>query len=387
MISRNMAGILRVAAREYPVVTLTGPRQAGKTTLVRAVFPEHTYCNLENPEVRHLASEDPKQFFHLHRGPLILDEIQRVPELLSWIQVRVDEEKDKGAFILTGSHQLRLQEAVTQSLAGRTSLLRLLPLSIGELEEAGVEIDKNELLHRGCLPRIYDDALEPTSAYANYFRTYVERDVRQLMELRNQQLFETFLRLLAGRIGQPLNLSALTGEVGVSGTTLKHWLSILEASFVIFRLSPYYRNFGKRLVKTPKIYFTEPGLAAWLLGIESPAEAARDPLHGNLFENLVVAEAFKARLNAGREPRLYFWQDSHRNEVDLVYERQRMLVPIEIKSAMTWHRNLAGNIAKFQNAVPDAKPGIVLYAGDLFPETDHYAVRHFKDTANCLGKA
>jgi predicted AAA+ superfamily ATPase len=384
MIPRLMADTLLAAAKEYPVVTLSGPRQAGKTTLVRAVFPEHRYCNLEHPEMRRMASEDPKQFFHLHKAPMILDEIQRVPELLSWIQVRVDEEKRKGAFILTGSHQLRLHEAVSQSLAGRTAILRLLPLSIRELEASGASMDKNALLHKGCLPRVYDDDLEPSSAYANYFRTYVERDVRQLMELRNQQLFETFLRLLAGRVGQPLNLSGLAADVGVSATTLKQWLSILEASFVVFRLHPYYRNFGKRLVKSPKVYFTEPGLACWLLGIESPAEAARDPLHGNLFENLVVAEAFKARLNAGREPRLYFWQDSHRNEVDLVYERQRTLIPIEIKSAMTWHSDLATNLLKFKRGVPDAQAGFVLYAGDLCPEGEHYAVRHFKDTADCL---
>ena len=379
-----MSGALLAAAREYPVVTLTGPRQAGKTTLVRATFPEHGYCNLEDPELRRMASADPKQFFHLHQAPLILDEIQRVPELLSWIQVRVDEEKRKGGFILTGSHQLQLHEAVTQSLAGRTALLRLLPLSLRELAATGLAMDKNELLHRGFLPRIHDDALDPTNAYANYFRTYVERDVRQLMELRNQRIFETFLRLLAGRVGQPVNLSALAGDVGVSATTLKQWLSILEASFIIFRLPPYYRNFGKRLVKSPKIYFTEPGLACWLLGIESPSEAARDPLHGNLFENMVVAEAFKARLNAGLEPRLYFWQDSHHNEVDLVFERHRGLIPIEIKSAMTWHRDLAANLLRFQRGVPEAKAGFVIYAGDLFPESESYAVRHFKDTGDCL---
>jgi predicted AAA+ superfamily ATPase len=384
MIVRQMAQALLVAAEEYPVVTLTGPRQAGKTTLVRAAFPGHNYCNLENPEIRRLATEDPRQFFHLHPEPLILDEIQRVPELLSWIQVRVDEGKSKGAYILTGSHQLQLHEAVAQSLAGRTALLRLLPLSITELEASGRSLDKNELLYQGCLPRIHDDALDPSNAYANYFRTYVERDVRQLMELRNQQLFETFMRLLAGRIGQPLNLSVLSNDVGVSGTTLKQWLSILEASFVVFRLPPYYRNFGKRLVKSPKIYFTEPGLACWLLGIESAAEAARDPLHGHLFENLVVVEAFKTRLNAGREPRLYFWQDSHRNEVDLVFEQQRKLVPIEIKSAMTWNRDLAANVLKFQRSIPDAKAGYVIYAGDLLPKTEHYAVRHFSEVGQCL---
>lgn len=181
-----------------------------------------------------------------------------------------------------------------------------------------------------------------------------------------------------------MNLSGLAGGVGVSGTTLKHWLSILEASFVIFRLPPYYRNFGKRLAKSPKIYFAEPGLACWLLGFESAAEAARDPLHGKLFENLVVVEALKARLNAGREPHLYFWQDSHHNEVDLVFEQQRNLIPIGIKPAMTWHRDLASNLLKFQRAVPDAKAGFVLYAGDLFPTNDHYTVNHFKDTSDCL---
>lgn len=379
-----MGQTLLAAAKEYPVVTLTGPRQAGKTTLVRKVFPNHLYCNLENPETRRLASEDPKQFFSLNNGPIILDEIQRVPELLSWIQVKVDEANEKGSFILTGSHQLQLHDAVAQSLAGRTSLLRLLPLSIRELEQSGVVIDKNTLLFKGCLPRIYDDVLEPASAYGNYFRTYVERDVRQLMEVRNQQLFEAFMRLLAGRVGQILNLSALSNDVGVSATTLKHWLSILEASFVVFRLFPYYRNFGKRLVKSPKIYFTETGLASWLLGIESANEAARDPLHGNLFENLIVSEALKARLNSGREPRLYFWQDSHRNEVDLVYEKQRKLIPIEIKSAMTWSRELAQNISKFQQAVSDSETGYLLYAGDQYPENQAYCVRHFKETGNCL---
>ena len=372
MIPRTMSGTLTASAREYPVVTLLGPRQAGKTTLVRKTFPDYDYCNLENPEVRRLAGADPKQFFSLHEGPVILDEIQRVPELLSWIQVEVDERKEKGRYILTGSHQLSLHEAVAQSLAGRTSILRLLPLSMEELRAAGFSVDKSVLMQTGFLPRIYDDGMDPAGAYANYFRTYVERDVRQLMEIRNLGVFEDFIRLLAGRIGQPLNLSSLSGDVGVSATTLREWLSLLEASFVVFRLKPYYRNFGKRIVKSPKIYFTEPGLAAWLLGIESAKEAARDPLHGNLFENMVVVEALKARLNAGKEPRLYFWQDSNRNEIDLIYEKQRRLIPIEIKSAMTWHRDFAANLARFQRTIPDAEGGYVIYAGDLFPKGDGF---------------
>ena len=312
MIDREMGETLAAAASEYPVVTLLGPRQAGKTTLARATFPDYEYCNLENPEVRRMAAEDPKQFFAMREGPVILDEIQRVPELLSWIQVRVDENKAKGQYILTGSHQLSLHEAVAQSLAGRTALLRLLPLSMGELQAAGFSMDKNVLMHTGFMPRIYDDGLEPAGVYANYFRNYVERDVRQLMEIRNLSLFENFMRLLAGRGGQPLNLSGLTSDVGVSGTTLKEWISLLEASFVIFRLTPYYRNFGK-------------------------------------------------------EPNLYFWQDSNRNEVDLIYEKQRRLVPIEIKSAMTWHRDFTANVSKFQRSVSDAEDGYVIDAGDLFP--------------------
>jgi len=381
MIKRELAGKLVASAKEYPVVTVIGPRQAGKTTLVREVFPKHTYCNLENPELRQLATNDPKQFFALHPGPLILDEIQRVPELLSWIQVAVDANKEKGFFILTGSHQLRLHEAVAQSLAGRTALLRLLPLSIKELSATGASCDKNDLLHRGFLPRIYHDGQQASDAYANYFRTYVERDVRQLMEIRNLNLFENFIRLLAGRTGQPLSLNSLSGDVGVSSTTLKEWLSILEASFVIFRLPPYYKNYGKRLVKSPKIYFVEPGLACWLLGIESPKEAARDPLHGNLFENMIVVEALKARLNQGKEPQLYCWQDSNGSEVDLIFETQRCPVPIEIKSAMTWHKDFAKNVHKFQRAVPDAESGFVVYAGDLCPQFAQGEVLNYQATA------
>jgi hypothetical protein len=348
--------------------------------LVRATFPDYEYCNLENPEIRRFASEDPKQFFAMRAERVILDEIQRVPELLSWIQVQVDTKKAMGQYILTGSHQLALHEAVAQSLAGRTAMLRLLPLSIVELAEAGWPIEKNALLQTGFMPRIYDDSQNPSAAYANYFRTYVERDVRQLMELRNLSLFENFIRLLAGRVGQPLNLSSLSGDVGVSSTTLKEWLSILEASFLIFHLSPYYRNFGKRVIKSPKIYFVEPGLAVWLLGIESAEQVARDPLHGNLFENMVVVEALKARLNQGKEPQLYFWQDSHHNEVDLIFEKQRKLVPIEIKSAMTWNCDFARNLVKFQKAAPEAVAGYVIYAGELCPKKDDYAALHFQNT-------
>jgi predicted AAA+ superfamily ATPase len=383
-VQRTLAPQLQQAAREYPVVTVTGPRQAGKTTLVRAVFPNHTYVNLEQPEIRRLAQEDPQQFFHMHSGPVILDEIQRVPELLSWVQVRADETKRRGEFILTGSHQMELGQAISQSLAGRTALLTLLPFSMAELSDAGVMRDKNEWMYRGFLPRVTAESIEPTRAYADYFRTYVERDVRQMMEIRNLTRFENFMRLLAGRAGQILNLMSLSADVGVSSTTLREWLSILEASFVVFRLPPYYRNYGKRLIKSPKIYFHETGLLCWLLGIESAAEVARDPLHGQVFENLVVTEAMKARLHAGRESRLYFWQDSNRNEVDLLWENQRKLIPLEIKSAMTWNREFSANVAKFQHSIPDAAKGYVVYAGDLFPEDEHFRAVHFSKVSQCF---
>lgn len=382
MIEREIQPHLLHVASQYPVVTLVGPRQSGKTTLVRACFPKHEYCNLEHPEMRRLATEDPKELFARFSGDLILDEVQRVPELLSWIQVRVDEDNQPGRYILTGSHQLHLQQAVSQSLAGRTALLRLWPLSIAEIQPHAATLDKNHLLHQGFLPRIHAEKQDASLAYANYFRTYVERDVRLLMEIRNLNSFENFVRLLAGRVGQLLNLSDMSGEVGVSSTTLKEWLSILEASFVIFRLQPYYRNFGKRLVKSPKVYFVEPGLACWLLGIESPQEAARDPLHGHLFENMVVAESFKACLNQNREPRLYFWRDSNRNEIDLIHERQRRLIPVEIKSSRTWHSGLAEGLRKFQRSIETSEPGYLIYAGDLEPAEDGFQAIHYTRTAD-----
>jgi len=378
MIKRELERELKRVSREYPVVTVIGPRQSGKTTLVRKVFSGHSYCNLESPENRTLAREDPKSLFRQFPAPVVIDEVQRVPELLSWIQVMSDESGKTGEFILTGSHQLQLHEAVSQSLAGRTALLRLLPFSIKELSFfADRPKTKEAYMVRGFLPRIYDKGQTPSDAYRNYFQTYVERDVRQLVNLRNLNQFEKCIKLLAGRVGQLLNLSNLSNEVGVSATTLKEWISILEASFIIYRLSPYYRNFGKRLVKTPKIYFVETGLAAWLLGIETEEQAMRDPLHGALFENLVVMDALKTRMNAGRESSLYFWRDNKGHAVDLILEKQRRLTPIEIKSAMTWNADFARNVRWFQDAVPAAEFGHIIYAGDITPGMDHFQAWSF----------
>ena len=347
--------------------------------MARMQFPNHAYANLEAPDVRRLAISDPHAFFSQFPPPVIIDEIQRVPELLSTIQVLADSSRQRGQYILTGSHQLRLQEAVAQSLAGRTALLRLLPLSIAELKANSITHTRDEFIYQGFMPRLYSEQVNPTRLYRNYYQTYIERDIRQMINLRSLTDFENFTRLLAGRVGQVLNLSSLANDVGVSSTTLKEWLSVLEASHAIFRLNPYFENFGKRIIKSPKIYFTDVGLASYLLGIESPALAARDPLIGNLFENMVVIEALKARLNAGKEPELYFYRDNKGNEVDLLFRQNRQLIPIEIKSAMTFNPEFAKGIAQFQKIASSTQKGYIIYAGNLTPELSHASVLHFTD--------
>ena len=354
MLQRTLTPKLLESASQYPVVTILGPRQSGKTTLARALFPSHTYVDLEDPDLRALAREDPKTFFAIHPEPLLLDEIQRVPELLSRIKVLVDADRSRnGRFILTGSHQPRLREAVSQSLAGRTAELDLLPLSLSELPAPLDALPTEDLILRGFLPGLWlDSSPSPADFHRNYFRTYVERDVRTILEIRHCNAFEKFLHLLAGRVGQLVNCDSLAGEVGVSAPTIAQWLSVAEASFVVFRLPPWFANVGKRFVKSPKLYFTDVGLAAWLLGIETPAQLARDPLRGNLFENLVVAELLKTRTNAGREPNLYFARDSKGFEVDVLYPRSPIPVPVEIKSARTFDASFAKNLNAFSTLLP-----------------------------------
>lgn len=379
-IPRALTAELKLSASEYPIVTVIGPRQSGKTTLVRELFGNHAYANLEDPELRNLAHEDPKAFLRRYPAPVIYDEIQRVPELLSHIQVLADESPGaKGQWILTGSNQLKLRESVSQSLAGRTAVLTLLPLSIAELQGTDLSLPENfgEWIHRGFLPRIYHESIRPISAWRDYYQTYIERDVRLLLQLENQTGFERFLKLLAGRVGQLINLNALAGEVGVAQSTLSKWLSVLEASFIVFRLPPYFRNFGKRQTKSHKLYFTDPGLAAWLLGIETAGQVERDPLVGGLFENLVVVEALKSRLNSGRMPNLHFFRDSNRREVDLLYPTDNGVIPVEIKSAMTYDREFLSGIHYFQKISASGIPGWVIYAGELEFEGNDYRVMNY----------
>jgi len=363
-IQRILAGELHSALAQYPVVTIFGPRQAGKTTFVRTECPGFAYVNLEEPDTRAMAVEDPKAFLNKLSRPAILDEIQRVPELLSYIQVLVDDEGRNGSFILTGSHQLRLGQAVSQSLAGRTAVLTLLPLSIEELSASVRDDERGSMLRRGFLPRIHDQSQEPTRAYRNYFQTYVERDLRSLLLVKDLSKFETFMRLLAGRTGQLFVASSLATELGVSYKTVQEWVSILEASYIVRLLRPYHANYGKRLVKTPKLYFVEPGLACYLLGIESDEQVERDPLFGGLFENMVVMEAVKARANRGLEPSLYFIRDSNGVEVDLVLDRRPVPLPIEIKASTTYHPDFHKGLERFDAMIGTSAAGYVVYGGD-----------------------
>ncbi len=382
MIERSIAQYLIELSSMYPVVTVTGPRQSGKTTLTKMVFPDYSYVSLENIDIRQFAETDPRGFLSSYSSPVIIDEIQRVPSLLSYIQTKVDENQDSGQYILTGSHQPLLGESVAQSLAGRTGLLQLLPFSINELKVAGIELSREEYLYKGFMPRLYNTKLNAQNLYKDYFATYIEKDIRQMLNIKNLSSFELFVKLLAGRVGQVVNLSSLTDEVAVSSTTLKQWLSVLEASFIVFQLPCYYENFGKRLIKNKKIYFTEPGLVAWLLGIKSPEQVMRDPLFGSIYENMVVVEALKTRLNQGQIPDLYFLRDSQGTEVDLIYRKSHdELIPIEIKSSMTWNKDFAKNIKKVQKLSDKFKCGYVVYSGDLTPTVENVSFINYKNLA------
>ena len=365
MIERDLHTKVQQLSTEYPVVTITGPRQAGKTTLAKMAFPEASYCNLEHPETRTVALEDPKSFFMQYPAPVIIDEIQRAPQLLSYIQVIADEKKMNGLFILTGSQQLLLNASVAQSLAGRTALVTLLPFSMNEVQQFYKgELQRDRCIMNGFLPRIYDQNQEALIAYRNYLHTYVERDVRQLINLKDLYTFEKMLKLLAGRIGQLINLNSLANDTGVSPKTISHWLNVLEASYIVFRLQPYYENFGKRVIKSAKIYFYETGLASYLLGIEDEKQVARDPLLGGLFENMVVMECVKFRTNQALDPNLYFYRDSHHNEVDLILKQGEKLTPVEIKASQTYNPDFIKSITRFRTISESSSAGYVIYAGN-----------------------
>ena len=363
MFKRVIEPIVLEAIQKYPIVTITGPRQSGKTTLVRELFPEHTYISLEDPDKRTFAQNDPRGFFEQYKGSLILDEIQRCPDLTSYLQTIVDEPSNKNTFILTGSHSHLLVEAVSQSLAGRTQVVELLPFSFEEIQLFNNQPSLNELMYSGGYPRIYDKKLEPTQWLKDYFRLYIERDIRSIFNIKNLDQFERFMALTAGRVGQLINFDSLGSESGVSGPTVKEWLSVLQSSYVCFKLKPHFKNFNKRIVKTPKIYFFDTGLLCYLLGINSPEQLNIHPLRGQIFENFVVSEFYKNSYNKGLEPRYYFWRDQKGHEVDLIKEELNQLIPIEIKLANTFQETFLKNI-KYLNKLQNSSAGFVVYSGE-----------------------
>ena len=384
MIPREMSKVAKQRAREFPVLTITGPRQSGKTTLAKACFPDYGYVNLEDPETREMAENDYRRFFAMYKAPLIIDEIQRVPKLASAIQTMVDERRTiLGQYILTGSHQPVLKQTVTQSLAGRSAFLELLPLTFGEIAQ-GSDSGKNDpdsLILRGTMPELAISGMEASVYYRNYLNSYVERDVKLLANIRNTTAFHKFITLLAGRVGQLLNLNSMSCEVGVSHTTLGEWIDVLEASFIVFRLQPYHTNIGKRLVKTPKIYFTETGLASYLLGLRSAEQVAHDPLRGNLFENLVISEMMKHIKNADSDDELFFFRTSDGIEIDALLRTNDGCQPIEIKSAMTQSASLESGLRRFLALQPQSIAPTVIYAGRNMPAAKYgIEYRNFIDT-------
>lgn len=366
MIDRTIEPVLKDLVTKYPVVTITGPRQSGKTTLCRKVFPQLPYENLEIPDVRQYALDDPRGFLNRYSDGVILDEIQRTPDLLSYIQGIVDDRQRPGQFILTGSQQFEVLNRVSQSLAGRTALLKLLPLSLAEIHLENTPSAVDRLILSGLYPRIHDQRLNPTQALGDYLATYVERDVRQIAAIKDLSLFEKFVRLCAGRVGHILNLQSLANDVGVSHTTVRSWISILEASFIIFLLPPWFRNISKRLIKSPKLYFCDVGLASYLLGLENEHHVTRDPLRGHLFENIAVIEAMKYRFNKGLRSNLFFYRDSGGNEVDLILEMGPDIFPAEIKAAETIMPGSLKGLRKFAGLMP----GLPWGSGLLYGGTD-----------------
>ena len=365
MILRTIANELRSCSAEYPVVTVFGPRQAGKTVLVQSTFPDKPYYSLEDLDIRMAAELDPRGFLDQMKAGAVLDEIQRLPLLLSYLQGIVDKAQLPGMFILTGSHQPDLHQAVSQSLAGRTALLTLFPFSLAELQSFHRRAETFDLIVKGSFPRLHKDNLKPERFFNSYLQTYIERDVRALINLHDLSRFQLFLTLLAGRIGQLINYTSLANDIGVSSTTIKNWISVLKASYVVFELPPFFENIRKRVVKSPKLYFTDTGLAAFLLNIRTAEQAARDPLRGSLYENFIILDIMKSILNQGRRPEFYFFRDSHGNEIDLLIRQEGSLFPIEIKSAATFSKNFFKGIDYFRQLSPHCHPsGAILYNGE-----------------------
>jgi len=364
-------------AAHYPVLTITGPRQSGKTTLARHLFKDLPYFSFENPDLRSLVINDPRKFLSQLPHGAILDEIQNVPDILSYLQEIADERKNDALFVITGSNHFAVMQKVTQSLAGRTGILKLLPFN---LRETGGDdlFSTNELLIKGFYPAIYKSKLSAPKIYRNYYETYLQKDVRQLIQIKDLNLFDKFIRICAGRTGSLLNTANIANETGLSMPTIRSWLSVLEASYIIMLLPPLYENIKKRMIKSPKLYFYDVGLASYLLGIEDKVMMSRDPLRGSLFENMVVMEIVKHRFNAGFDHNVSFFRDSHHNEVDLVFRQGRKLIPIEIKSSQTFNPDFLNGLNYFKSVFPErVEKEFVIYDGQI-EQTGQLSILNYK---------
>ncbi|MDD9898245.1 MAG: ATP-binding protein [Candidatus Melainabacteria bacterium] len=363
MIERKIAEKALYLAEKYPILTITGPRQSGKTTLAQALFPEKPYVNLEKPDIREFAINDPNAFLAKYENGAVIDEVQRAPKLFSYLQVLVDQKKQNNLFILSGSQHFGLLENISQSLAGRTGIVTLLPLSIEELIDR-TDLSFQDFIYRGFYPKIYNDDLNPTDYYRDYVQTYLERDLRDLKAVHDLELFKKFMRLCAVRIGQPLNYTNISADLGASENTVKDWINVLATSYVIKLLPAYFANIKKRLVKAPKLYFHDVGLASYLAGIENINHVQAHPIYGMLFENLCVNEALKARYNRGLEANIFFYKDTAK-EVDLIFDRGSELIPVEIKSGSTVHEDHFSGLKYFEKVFPKKiKSKTLIYAGE-----------------------
>lgn len=388
MISRHIADQLLEAATQYPVVAVTGPRQSGKTTLCKELFKEYKYVNLEKPDIREFAKADPNGFLNHYAGPVIFDEVQRTPELFSYIMPLVDEHQKMGEYVLSGSQNFHLQDAISQSLAGRCATMKFLPLSFREIHGVNnhdifsLSVEKTETtegnafeqIFQGGYPPLYDRQIKPTGWYAQYTQSYLERDVRNLVNIGDLDTFERFLRLAAGRSGQLLNYDSLAMDAGVSPTTAKRWISILAASYIVFLLRPHSRNFNKRLIKTPKLYFYDTGLLCYLLNIRSVKNLYLHSQRGHIFETYIISELVKSSYNQGIEPPFYFWRDSQGHEVDLLIEDGETLYPIEIKSGQTVSGSMFEGLEYWQQ-LNGGDDGMLIYGGNESYKRNGFHVR------------